>query len=161
MAAKLPLIHSLHLPTAEAHLGPGGIWTCCQHVVVTALMAWVILTDMMGKQTWQNLTQPLYLVFTQHCSTDNKEPQTSEVRWGSARLLGVFTLFRKHRLHLTSLINTCEYDGTNMFQISWDKGNRSWWKMLNAANAPLWKQLILFIMKGTSAMATSLPWPLG
>lgn len=74
MAAKLPLHHSLHLPTAEAHLGPGGIRTCCQHVVVTALMAGVILTDKMGKQTWQSLARPLYLVFTHHCSADNKEP---------------------------------------------------------------------------------------
>lgn len=80
MAPKLPLHHSLHLPTAEAHLGPGGIRTCCQHVVVTALMARVILTDKMGKQTWQRFTQPLYLVFTHHCSSDNKEPRTATAR---------------------------------------------------------------------------------
>lgn len=76
MAPKLPLHHPLDLPTAEAHLGPGGIRTCCQHVVVTALMAWVILTDKMGKQTWQSLTQPLYLLCTHHCLADNREPQT-------------------------------------------------------------------------------------
>lgn len=31
----------------------------------------------MGKQTWQSFTQPLYLVFTHHCSSDNKEPRTA------------------------------------------------------------------------------------
>lgn len=89
MSPKLPLHHSLHLPTAEAHLGPGGIRTCCQHVVVTALMAGVILTDKMGKQTWQRLTQPLYLVFTHHCSADNKEPHTSMANKSPDRAGGV------------------------------------------------------------------------
>lgn len=32
-----------------------------------------ILTDKMGKQTWKCLTQPLYLVFTDHCFIDYKE----------------------------------------------------------------------------------------
>lgn len=58
-------------------------------------MALVILTDKMGKQTWQSLTQPLYLVFTHHCSIDNKEPCTSMAcrspdQAGRVRVLWVF-----------------------------------------------------------------------
>lgn len=76
MAPTLPLHHSRHLPTAEAHLGPGGVGTCCQRVAVTALMAPVILTDKMEKQTWQSFI----LCLPTTVSTDDTELWTSMVR---------------------------------------------------------------------------------